>query len=303
MNKVRFAIFTDLHYEHIHDGRQRIENFVSEIIHKDVDFIVDLGDFCSPRQENRVLLDILDSTGKPHYHLVGNHDSDLFTKEEFLHFLGMNNSYYSFTYGSVKFIALDTCFIQNNCGYEPYSKKNYNTTKGIYPFIPQDELNWLEDQLADDYPFFVILSHHSLENEFAQRGVYNRNAVQELINRTNSSGKKVLLCLNGHDHADSIRKIEGTYYFGLNSMSYIWFGPEYEHFCYSPEIHKQYPFLKDMVLYREGLYAIITITEQGSIEVEGMEGHYQTISPEELGLKGVWNGRDITPNISSLMIK
>jgi 3',5'-cyclic AMP phosphodiesterase CpdA len=303
MNKIKFAIFTDLHYEHIHDGRQRIENFVSEIDHKDVDFIVELGDFCSPKQENRVLLDILDSTGKPHYHLVGNHDSDLFTKEEFLHFLGMNNSYYSFTYGSVKFIALDTCFIQNSCGYEPYSKKNYNTTKGIYPVIPQDELNWLEDQLADDYPFFVILSHHSLENEFAQRGVYNRNAVQELINRANSSGKKVLLCLNGHDHADSIRKIEETYYFGLNSMSYIWFGPEYEHFCYSPEIHKQYPFLKDMVLYREGLYAIITITEQGSIEVEGMEGHYQTISPEELGLKGVWNGRDITPDISSLMIK
>lgn len=302
MNKIRFAIFTDLHYDHIHDGLQRIKKFVSQTACEDIDFIVDLGDFCSPKKENHVLLDMLDSTGKPHYHLVGNHDSDLYTKEEFLHFLGINSSYYSFAYGAVKFIALDASFIQHDYGYEPYSKRNYNSTRGIYPVIPPYELNWLEDQLSDDYPFFIILSHHSLENEFAQRGVYNRNAVQKLISRTNSSGKKVLLCLNGHDHADSIRKMGETYYFGLNSMSYIWFGPEYEHFCYPAEIHKKYPYLKDMVLYREGLYAIITITEQGCIEIEGMEGHYQTISPEELGIKGKWNGRAITPNISSLKI-
>jgi len=53
-------------------------------------------------------------------------------------------------------------------------------------------------------------------------------------------------------------------------MSYIWFGPEYEHFCYSGGIHKQYPFSKDMVLYQEGLYSIITISEKGSIEIQGM---------------------------------
>lgn len=86
-------------------------------------------------------------------------------------------------------------------------------------------------------------------------------------------------------------------------MSYIWFGPQFEHFCYSKEIHKQYPFLKDMVLYQEGLYSIITITENGGIDIHGMEGHYQNVSPKELGIEDVWNGRSILPIISSLKVE
>lgn len=299
METVRFAIFTDLHYDHIHDGHQRLQKFISQISQIDVDFIVELGDFCVPKIENRYLLDMLDGTGKPHYHLMGNHDSDVLHKEDVLRFLKMDNSYYSFKYGNIKFIALDTCFIKHDGGFEPYSKRNYATTNGAYPVIPEEELNWLENQLADESPFIVIFSHHSLENEFGKRGVVNRDVVQELIRQANSAGKKVLLCVNGHDHADYIKKIGQTYYFSLNAMSYLWFGPQFEHFCYSDEIHKQYPYLKDIVLYLEGLYTIITITEQGCIEIQGMKGHYQTISPEELGIGSVWNGRPITPNISS----
>ena len=302
MDMIKFAVFTDLHYDHIHDGLQRMKDFIAQISETDVDFIVELGDFCTPKQENRKLLDLLDRTGKPHYHLMGNHDTDLFSKEKSLSFLKMDNSYYSYNYGNVKFIVLDTCFIQHNGVYEPYSKRNYDATNGVYPVIPKDEISWLENQLSVNSPFIVIFSHHSLENDFMQRGVANRDEVQTLISRAIASGKKVLLCINGHDHADSVRKLGQTYYFGLNAMSYIWFGPEVEHFCYSAQIHKQYPYLKDLVLYREGLYAIITITANGYVEIQGMEGNYQTVSPKELGMEGLWNGREITPNISSFNI-
>ena len=61
MDKIKFAIFSDLHYEHIPDGRQRIENFISKAIDAEVDFVIELGDFCNPKQENQVLLDMLDS--------------------------------------------------------------------------------------------------------------------------------------------------------------------------------------------------------------------------------------------------
>lgn len=303
MRDIKFAVFTDLHYDHIHDGYERLKSFISEISKTDIDFIAELGDFCSPKPENRILIDMLDSTGKPHYHLIGNHDSDAFSKEQVLSFLRMKNSYYSFRYGDVKFIALDTCFIKEESGYKPYSKRNHDASGGLYPIIPSYELRWLEDQLKDDCPYIVIFSHHSLENEFMKRGIANRYVVQDMINRTNAAGKKVLLCINGHDHADSMKKIGQTYYFGLNAMSYIWLGPSTEHFCYAPEIHKRYPFLKDLVLYSEGLYAIITITEQGCIEIQGMKGHYQTVSPEELGMHGMWNGRKIKPEISSYNIR
>lgn len=303
MDRIKFAIFTDLHYEHIHDGRQRIENFITNIRDENVDFIIQLGDFCSPKEENQVLLDMLHSIGKPLYHLIGNHDSDLSPKEKVMDFLQMDNSYYSFKYGKVKFIVLDACFIKSDNGYEPYCKRNYNKTKDKYPILPDYELKWLDSQLADDCEYFVIFSHHSFENEFAKRGVYNKDAVRNLINEVNQTGKKVLLCVNGHDHGDSLKKIGQTYYFGLNSMSYIWFGPQFEHFYYSDEIHKEYPFLKDLVLYEEGLYSVITITENGGMDIQGYHGHYQNISPKELGIEGKWNGRSTLPIISSLKVE
>ncbi|WP_105618920.1 metallophosphoesterase family protein [Vallitalea okinawensis] len=303
MAQVKFAVFTDLHYEHIPDGHRRIENFINNIRNEDLDFIIQLGDFCSPKEENQVLLDMLYSVGKPLYHLMGNHDSDLFTKEEVMQFLDMDSSYYSFTYGNVKFIVLDTCFIKTDKGYEPYCRRNYNKTKDTYPIVPEDELMWLEDQVNDSSEYFVIFSHHSFENEFAKRGVHNRNEVRDLINSVNQTGKRVLLCVNGHDHGDSLEKIGQTYYLGMNSMSYIWLGPQYEHFCYSDEIHKQYPYLKDIVLYDEGLYGIITITEKGGIDIQGMNGDYQNISPKELGVEDVWNGRIVLPLISSFHLE
>lgn len=303
MDRIKFAVFTDLHYDHVPDGLERVESFATNIKNADVDFVIELGDFCSPKEENQVLIDILDSIGKPHYHLIGNHDSDVFSKEEVIKFLNMDNNFYSFKYGKVKFIALDTCFIKNNNEYQPYSKKNYEKTVSIYPVLPDYEIEWLENQLSDDSEYFVIFSHHSFENEFAKRGVYNREEVRNLINSVNEQGKKVLLCINGHDHGDSLKKIGQTFYFGLNSMSYIWFGPQYEHFCYSDEIHKKYPFLKDLVLYKEGLHCIITIDENGGIEIQGMEGNYQNVTPKELGLEDVWNGRSILPIVSSLKVE
>ena len=303
MERVKFALFTDLHYDHIHDGHQRLENFITNVRKIDIDFVIQLGDFCVPKDENRFLLDLLDSIGIPHYHVIGNHDSDLYSREKVIKFLKMDNSYYSFKMQKIKFIVLDTCFIETDYGYEPYCKKNYDKTKDVYPVLPDYEFRWLEEQLTGDSEYYIIFSHHSFENEFAKRGVYNRSEIRDLINRINDTGKKVLLCVNGHDHGDSLEKIGQTYYFGLNSMSYIWFGPKYEHFCYSNEIHEQYPFLKDLVLYKDGLYAIVTITEDGCIDIEGIRGHYQNITPKELGVGDMWNGRSILPIVSSLKVE
>jgi predicted phosphodiesterase len=50
MDRIKFAIFTDLHYDHIPDGRQRIENFITNAREADVDFVIELGDFCSPKE-------------------------------------------------------------------------------------------------------------------------------------------------------------------------------------------------------------------------------------------------------------
>jgi len=300
MDSVKFAVFTYLHYDHIHDGYERLENFITNVKNLDIDFVIQLGDFCMPKEENLFLLDILDSVGKPYYHTIGNHDSDSFPREEVMKFLKMDNSYYSFKMDKIKFIVLDTCFIKTDNGYIPYCKRNYDKTKDIYPILPDYEISWLAEQFNDDSEYYIIFSHHSFENEFAKRGVYNKGEVRYLINRINDTGKKVLLCVNGHDHGDSLEKIGQTYYFGLNAMSYIWVGPEYEHFPYSKEIHENYPFIKDVVLYNEGLYAIVTINKDGGIHIQGINGSYQNITPKDLGIGDRWNGRSILPRVSSL---
>lgn len=298
---IKFAVFTDLHYEHIPDGDERINYFISEVKKlKNIDFILQLGDFCYPIKNNHKILDKIYTLGIPFYSVIGNHDSDIYSNNEIKQFLDMKNDYYSFTIGNVKFLILNSCYIKTPQGCVAYSKKNYNKSCNIYPYIPKKQLMWIEKELSSNEKYYVICSHHSLENNFAKRGIANRDNVQSIINKANQNNKKVLLCINGHDHASNIKKIENTYYYGLNSMSYIWVGPKYEHFNYSDKIHKKYPFLKDLVLYKEGLFAIVTIYNNGTFNIKGMEGSYQNISPMDLGIGNTWNGRLVCPKVESL---
>lgn len=133
------------------------------------------------------------------------------------------------------------------------------------------------------------------------RGIYNRDDIREILEKKNENGKHALLCMNGHDHGDMVYEINGIYYYTLNSMSYIWHGIK-ETFNYSEEIHAKYPYLKDMILYEEGLHTIVTVSGDGHIKIEGMTGHYQNIAPRDIGLVDCWNGVSIKPVISALTI-
>lgn len=82
MRRVKFAVFTDLHHDVIPDGLERIEKFMMRAREAEVDFIIELGDFCLPCDKNKRLLSIFNGFNKPHYHVIGNHDTDLYTKND-----------------------------------------------------------------------------------------------------------------------------------------------------------------------------------------------------------------------------
>ena len=46
---VRFGICADVHKDVMHDADQRLQAFVTEMNEKDVDFIIELGDFTQPQ--------------------------------------------------------------------------------------------------------------------------------------------------------------------------------------------------------------------------------------------------------------
>ena len=74
-----------------------------------------------------------------------------------------------------------------------------------------------------------------------------------------------------------------------------------ETYNYSQEIHEKYPYLKDMILYKDGLHAVVTITGDGQFKIEGMQGNYQNITPSDVGiLNNIWNGVSVEPIVSSI---
>lgn len=298
---MKFAVFTDLHYDVIHDGDRRIRELINSVKKENVDFVIELGDLCHPTDENKHIIIQLKELGIPCFFNVGNHNSDAYPIDVVLKFLGMENGYYSFVFGNVKFIVLDANYIKTPNGSEPYYKRNYDKTTNDYPYVPREEKEWLRNEIEDEQFYYVIFSHQSLSNDFMKRGISNREEVRAILEQRNRNAKKVLFCMNGHDHGADVKVFNGIHYYTLNSMSYFWHGIK-ETFNYSNEIHDQYPYLKDMILYEEPLHAIVTIDENMNVQIDGVEGHYQNVTPKDIGLGNTWNGVSIEPKTSSLYI-
>ena len=66
------------------------------------DFVLQLGDFCLPREANREFLAAWNAFAGPRYHVLGNHDmDDGCTREQVAAFLGMPARHYTFDGGAV----------------------------------------------------------------------------------------------------------------------------------------------------------------------------------------------------------
>lgn len=104
---MRFLAAGDLHYDDIPDGERRLELLTEEIGRQKPDFVVFLGDLCSPKEENRHLTDRLRGTGVPIHFVLGNHDLRE-GREQALRFFGKEKGYEAFLCGSIRCILLDT---------------------------------------------------------------------------------------------------------------------------------------------------------------------------------------------------
>lgn len=301
---MRFCVFTDLHYDVIPDGDRRLRELLEDCREKQVEFILELGDLCHPAEENKRVLEILRQSGIPCYFSLGNHNTDFCPPETALDFLGLERSWYSVVRENVKFVFLDANFLQTADGYLPECRENYSKATVVGPYIPPEQLHWLEQEIQDDRYYYIICTHQGLANDFVTktkaRGIVNRQEVRTILERRNQRSRRVLLCINGHEHGSDVKKIGGICYYTLNAASYFWQNVR-DMYPYSPEIHQRFPYLKNMVLYREPLHCIVTIDEK-SMTIEGMEGHYLTVSPEDIGMGNTWNGVSIAPRTESLTI-
>jgi len=281
---IRFFVFSDLHYGELEDGRRRVAELTARARAQKPDFIVSLGDLCPPEKQNRWIREALESLDVPVLHTVGNHDTDKHSLAEVMSFLGLSQPYYSFSFKDVNFVILNTCYLEKAGEVLPLYGRNYKEPGAgpiRYPVIPPKELEWLDrelDKSARKGKSCVIFSHHSLVNDFPGRGLYNQAEVRALFR-----GREVLLCMNGNDHGDDFRVVDGVPYYLVNSAAYMW--------CES------------IVPYRDALSVCVEI-DGHELRITGMESGYLEETPEEAGLhERTWNGVTVAPRASSYRIE
>lgn len=290
---IKFMAFGDLHYDDIPDGDRRIGELLARAEETKPDFIVSLGDLCKPVDKNKAVLQRLSSAGVPLYHTIGNHETDDRPLESALEFLSLEKPYYSFEYGDIKFIVLNSCYLDRNGEELPYLGRNYKDG-AVYPVIPSYELEWLKNELNDGKRH-IIFSHHSLVNNHRDRGISNRSGIRDMLR-----DKNVLLCMNGHDHGDDVAALDGITYYTVNSAAYIWCG---FHIMASERLMEKYGYLNGLLLYKQAFCVGVEI-DDNEIRISGMEGEYLSVTPDDIELYDYkWNGVSVRPRTSSCVIK
>lgn len=310
---VKFGVFSDLHVDIMHDTQSRLQVFLDACRAENVDFIIHLGDFCYPDNNRKVvcrpehmpvnianalkvktyadkpaILRLFNDFEKPSYHVLGNHECDMCSKQELLNFIeAKNGSFYSFDQGGFHFVVLDTNFVKTADGqFFAYENGNYFESgfrsDWQREWVSPDQLQWLEADLAQTAYPTIVFCHASLSMAIpSKRAVQNRDAIRNILK---AAPKGVLACFNGHHHIDLATQEDGIWYVQINSMSCQWVDVAYA--CknrYGQAIDEKYPNIQYTAPYKDPIFAIVTMDDQG-IALKGTTSSFVGPDPEALGM-------------------
>ena len=224
-----FGMFTDVHYAVIPDNGTRkyqqsidkVNQCLDTMIHEKVGFVVELGDFkdmpvpanrAKAMEYLRTIETIFSRFRGDRYHVLGNHDEDCISKQDFYSIVHNSHirkdlTYYAFQKGGYRFIVLDACY--DSIGRD-YDKGNFLWSDTN---IPSEELTWLNHQLKVTKLPVVIFVHQPL-NGHTKVSVSNASSVRAILEHS----KKVLCVFQGHDHQGGYELINGIHYYTLKGL-------------------------------------------------------------------------------------
>ena len=296
--ELTFGIVTDVHHSMIPDTMERLETFMVAAEDRNVDFIIQLGDFCHGIRESREFLSLWNQFKKDKYHVLGNHDMDLTSKSTVMEFWGMKKPYYSFIQHGVKFIVLDANFLYVEGVFQDYNKANFYVDDRLRTFVHPEQITWLEQQISNSIEPIIVISHQSLWHY--QWGVKNRLEIQQILEKHED---RIICCMNGHNHIDYHHTQNGIDYIEINSMSYQWLGDKYKAKRYSIGDHENFVHLEKVAPYQDPLYAIATIDPSGTLSIEGVRSQWLAPGPAELGVPDPVMGSKYSATISDRKIE
>jgi Icc protein len=224
---MRFALITDVHLgpPASHQGKLRklthqSEELVKAFVRKmrdevNPDLVINLGDVIEDesaekdRERYAHFVSLLREIGKPVLHVAGNHDTINLTADELCKMWGTSDAItYSRDFEGIHFSVLRT--IEH---------------RGERIELPEEQLKWLEQDLAATTLPSIVLMHHPASEMrldgnrwFEKRPhlcrVVERRAVREVIEKSG----KVLAVFNGHVHWNHFDVIAGIPYVTLQSL-------------------------------------------------------------------------------------
>lgn len=225
----RFGIVTDSHYadadtigsRYYRHSLDKLTECVELMNAQKVDFLIELGDFKdqdNPPVEQRTLSylqaieKIFQQFNGPTYHVLGNHDEDSISKEQFLTNventnIGPAKSYYSFDFNGVHFVILDASYRADGTDYD---HGNFDWTDAN---VPPAELNWLKQDLIAARRVAIVFIHQLLDGT-GPHYVKNAAVVRQVLEESD----KVTAVFQGHQHSGGYSRIEGIHYYTLKAM-------------------------------------------------------------------------------------
>ena len=294
---VKFCVFADIHYRpgpkgFPHSTKEWLGRVLSRAERENCDFVIHCGDFCHNPPADKEYVDYYNDFRLPTYHTIGNHDDDGCAHEETLRAYRMDKGYYYFDRNAFRFIVIDANYVRWADGrVEHYSHGSYfrkGKVPELKPFyekgkhddigvVPQEELDWLRDTIeSSPYPC-VCFSHQSFERPTGNP-CHNGAEVRAIFDAANAKTPgKVRLVINGHHHCDYLRILENVVYFDLNSASFYWMGSKYAHRKYPDSFfdeNGQTPREVSWVSWDDPINAIVTLTADGGIRIDGMKSKF-----------------------------
>ncbi len=232
---VRFGIVTDLHYadrepngsRYYKQSLDKLSECVELMNEQSVDFLIELGDFKDQNiqpDENETLryLETIENEFRqfkgPVYHVLGNHDMDSISKNQFLERIynsgfSKAQNYYSFNSGIFHFVVLDANYTKDG---QSYDKGNFDW-KDCH--IPEDQLLWLREDLKRNPVPTVVFVHQQLDRSAfeAAHAIYcpdNSDKVNAILEQSGN----VLIVFQGHYHEGSFNVINNINYYTLKAV-------------------------------------------------------------------------------------
>ena len=285
----QFGIITDIHHCNMPNSSTRYysaalpktQHFVNTMNSLGAGFVIELGDYVDRLVDNKdpvvnlgEVESIFTSFNGPTYHVLGNHDFDNCTREQFFGHtvntgIPQGQTYFSYDFNGVHCVVLDADYTVAE-PHRPFDLQEPGQTWWTWQdaWVPQEELNWLAaDLAASDLPTLVF-SHQLLNREDTQdHTIKNASVVRSILEADGDT----LGVFSGHDHAGDYAEINGIHYFVLEGN--VEMGTD-------PIADNQFSFIELYDAGMSGGHQMYDLHVNGY----GFQDSYQVIVPEPASL-------------------